>query len=255
MLGNRTKYKSTPDAFEVWKDHMVNLGFGYKLDVDLPSEKRGFIPNSKYYSNAFKTEKWNAHNVISIAIGQGEVLTTPLQLANFSAIIANRGYYHKPHVVKERKGAPLDTLYTIRRTSKIDRAHFEVTVEGMADAVTKGTCRRINMEPHITVCGKTGTAENPHGADHSLFIGFAPKDDPKVAIAVIVENGGFGATNAVPIARLMVQKYLLGEILEQDVYLEKSIAERVILPFIYKKNVLTSQSGNQTTPGENVQVN
>ena len=89
MLGNRTKYKSTPDAFEVWKDHMVNLGFGYKLDVDLPSEKRGFIPNSKYYSNAFKTEKWNAHNVISIAIGQGEVLTTPLQLANFSAIIAN----------------------------------------------------------------------------------------------------------------------------------------------------------------------
>ena len=216
---------------------MVNLGFGYKLDVDLPSEKRGFIPNSKYYSNAFKTEKWNAHNIISIAIGQGEILSTPLQLANFSALIANRGYYYKPHVVKERKGKSIDTLYTKRRESGIDREHFELTVNGMADAVTNGTCRRVNMEPYLTVCGKTGTAENPHGADHSLFIGFAPKDDPKVAIAVIVENGGFGATNAVPIARLMLQKHLMGEIMEQDKYLEKSLAERVILPFIYKKNM------------------
>ncbi len=248
MLSNRTKYKNTPEAFEVWKDHMVNLGFGYKLDIDLPSEKRGFIPNSKYYSNAFKTDKWNAHNVISIAIGQGEVLTTPLQLANFAAVIANRGYYYKPHVVRERKGAPLDTLYTNRRESKINREHFEVTVEGMADAVTNGTCRRINMEPHITVCGKTGTAENPHGADHSLFIGFAPKDNPKVAIAVIVENGGFGATNAVPIGRLMLQKYLMGEIMDQDLYLEQAIAERVILPFIYKKNVLTSSNLSVDTP-------
>ena len=237
MISNRTKYTSNLEAFEVWKNHMVNLGFGYKLDVDLPSEKRGFIPNSKYYSNAFKTEKWNAHNIISIAIGQGEILSTPLQLANFSALIANRGYYYKPHVVKERKGKSIDTLYTKRRESGIDREHFELTVNGMADAVTNGTCRRVNMEPYLTVCGKTGTAENPHGADHSLFIGFAPKDDPKVAIAVIVENGGFGATNAVPIARLMLQKHLMGEIMEQDKYLEKSLAERVILPFIYKKNM------------------
>ena len=237
MISNRTKYASNIDAFEVWKDHMVNMGFGYKLDVDLPSEKRGFIPNSKYYSNSFKTEKWNAHNIISIAIGQGEILATPIQLANFSALIANRGFYYKPHVVKERKGAPLDTLYSKRRESGIDRAHYELTVAGMADAVTNGTCRRVNMEPHLTVCGKTGTAENPHGADHSLFIGFAPKDNPKVAIAVIVENGGFGATNAVPIARLMLQKYLMGDIMEQDKYLEQSLAERVILPFIYKKNM------------------
>lgn len=237
LISNRTKYASNLEAFEVWKDYMIDMGFGYKLGVDLPSEKRGFIPNSKYYSNVFKTDKWNGHNIISIAIGQGEVSSTPLQLANFSALIANRGYYYKPHVVKERKGAPLDTLYTIRRDSRVDRAHFELTVEGMADAVTNGTCRRINMEPHLTVCGKTGTAQNPHGADHSLFIGFAPKDDPKVAIAVIVENGGFGATNAVPIARLMLQKYLFGEILEQDKFLEQTLADRVILPFIYKQNM------------------
>ncbi len=236
MISNRSKYSSNLEAFEVWKDHMVDLGFGYKLDIDLPSEKRGFIPNSKYYSNAFKTEKWNAHNIISIAIGQGEILATPLQMANFAALIANRGYFHKPHIVKDIKGSQLDTLYTNRRESGIDKSHFEVTVDGMADAVTNGTCRRINMEPYLTVCGKTGTAENPHGADHSLFIGFAPKDDPKVAIAVIVENGGFGATNAVPIGRLMLQKYLMGEIMEQDKYLEQSLTERVILPFIYMKN-------------------
>ena len=255
MLNNRTKYNSTIDAFEIWKEHMIDLGFGYKTDIDLPSEKRGFIPNSRFYSNAFKNEKWNAHNIISIAIGQGEILSTPLQLANFTAIIANRGHYYKPHVVKARKGTSLDTLYTNRRESNIDRAHFELTVEGMADAVTRGTCRRINMEPHITVCGKTGTSENSHGPDHSLFIGFAPKDDPQVAIAVIVETGGYGATNAVPIARLMMQKYLMGEIMPQDHFLEKDIASRVILPAVYRRNAPVQQIDSTTTRSINVQRN
>ncbi|NLU29886.1 MAG: penicillin-binding protein 2 [Bacteroidales bacterium] len=255
MLNNRTKYSSTIEAFEVWKEHMVDLGFGYKTDVDLPSEKRGFIPNSKYYSNAFKNDRWVAHNIISIAIGQGEILATPLQLANYTALIANRGYYHKPHVVKARKGAPLDTLFSKRRESNIRREHFELTVAGMADAVTHGTCRRANMEPFLTVCGKTGTAENPHGEDHSLFIGFAPKDDPKVAIAVIVENGGFGATNAVPIGRLMMQKYLMGEIMPQDQVLEKTIASRVILPFAYRRNASAQRIDSTATQVRNVQRN
>ncbi len=255
MLNNRTKYSSTIEAFEVWKEHMVDLGFGYKTDVDLPSEKRGFIPNSKYYSNAFKNDRWVAHNIISIAIGQGEILATPLQLANYTALIANRGYYHKPHVVKARKGAPLDTLFSKRRESNIRREHFELTVAGMADAVTHGTCRRANMEPFLTVCGKTGTAENPHGEDHSLFIGFAPKDDPKVAIAVIVENGGFGATNAVPIGRLMMQKYLMGEIMPQDQVLEKTIASRVILPFAYRRNASVQRIDSTATQVRNVQRN
>jgi penicillin-binding protein 2 len=255
MLSNRTKYNSTIDALEVWKKHMVDLSFGYKTGVDLPSEKGGFIPTSRFYSNAFKNDRWNAHNIISIAIGQGEVLTTPLQLANLSAIIANRGYYYKPHVVKARKGAPLDTLYTNRRESNISREHFELTVAGMADAVTNGTCRQINMEPYITVCGKTGTSENPHGEDHSLFIGFAPKDDPKVAIAVIVETGGYGATNAVPIARLMIQKYLMGEIMPQDQFLENIMASRVILPYIYRRNALIQHIDSIVTQERNVQRN
>ncbi len=237
MLSNRTKYSSVGEAFNRWRDHMVNMGFGYQLGVDLPSEKRGFIPNSKFYSNIFKTERWNAHNVISIAIGQGEVLATPLQIANLGATIANRGYFYKPHVVREIKGASLDSEYTTRKYTGINPEHFELTVAGMADAVKFGTCRGINLEPQVEVCGKTGTAENPHGDDHSLFMGFAPKDNPKVAIAVVVENGRFGATNAVPIARLMLQKFFNGEVPESDKWLEQTIMNREILPYVYTRNI------------------
>lgn len=241
MLSNRSKYGSVGEAFDIWKDHMVKMGFGYPLGVDLPSEKRGFIPNSKFYSNVFKTERWNAHNIISISIGQGEILTTPLQIANLGALIANRGYFYTPHVVKEIKGRVLDEAYTTRHESGINKVHFELTVAGMADAVTVGTCRGINLEPFFEVCGKTGTAENPHGDDHSLFMGFAPKDDPQVAIAVVVENGRFGATNAVPIARLMMQKYLRGEIPESDRWLEQSVINREILPYVYTRNLPARQ--------------
>ncbi len=237
MLNNRTKYASTKDAFDVWRDYMVNMGFGYRLGVDLPSEKRGFIPNSKFYSTVFNTERWNAHNIISISIGQGEILTTPLQIANLGAIIANRGYYYTPHVVSEVKNGALESTFTTRHETGVKREHYELTVNGMADAVSVGTCRGINLEPLMQVCGKTGTAENPHGDDHSIFMGFAPKDDPKVAIAVLVENGRFGATNAVPIARLMLQKYFLGEIPESDQWLEYSIVNREILPYVYTRNI------------------
>ncbi|RNC64603.1 penicillin-binding protein 2 [Proteiniphilum sp. X52] len=237
MLSNRSKYATVGAAFDVWRDHMVDMGFGYPLGVDLPSEKRGFIPNSKFYTNVFKTERWNAHNIISIAIGQGEILATPLQIANLGAMIANRGYYYTPHVVKERKGAALEATYTTRHDSGINREYLDITVKGMADAVTMGTCRGINLAPFVEVCGKTGTAENPHGDDHSLFMGFAPKDDPQVAIAVIVENGRFGATNAVPIARLMMQKFFRGEIPESDQWLETTIMKREILPYVYTRNL------------------
>jgi penicillin-binding protein 2 len=245
MLGNRSKYASTGNAFDVWKDHMVNMGFGYPLGVDLPSEKRGFIPNSKFYSRVFNTDRWHAHNIISIAIGQGEILATPLQIANLGALIANRGYFYTPHVVKEIKGGALDEQFTTRHESGINREHFEVTVAGMADAVTIGTCRGINLEPFMEVCGKTGTAENPHGDDHSLFIGFAPKDNPQVAIAVVVENGRFGATNAVPIARLMMQRYLMGEVPESDRWLENTIINREILPYVYTRNLPARQNESE----------
>ena len=237
MLGNRSKYMSVTAAFDVWRDHMVDLGFGYPLGVDLPSEKRGFIPNSKFYTNFFKTDRWNAHRIISIAIGQGEILATPLQIANLGAMIANRGHYYTPHVVKERKGVELETTYTTKHNSGINREYFELTVKGMADAVTAGTCRGINLMPLVEVCGKTGTSQNPHGDDHSIFMGFAPKDNPQVAIAVLVENGRFGATNAVPIARLMMQKFFSGEIPESDKWLETTIMNREILPYVYIRNL------------------
>ncbi len=237
MLTNK-KYTDINDAFDHWKDRMVSFGFGNKLNVDLPSEKRGFIPNSKFYSKVMKTDNWRAANVISIAIGQGEILTTPLQLANFSALLANRGHYYVPHVVKNMKDKPLDKTYTTRHETGIERDLIEVVVSGMAHAVTGGTCRGINLAPEIEVCGKTGTSENPHGDDHSLFMGFAPKDNPQVAIAVIVENGRFGATHAVPIARLMMQKMFKDSIPPSDKWLEDRIVNSVILPNMYLRNQL-----------------
>ena len=239
MLNNRTKYANTIEAFDVWRDHMVNMGFGYRLGVDLPSEKRGFIPNSKFYSTVFNTERWHAHNIISISIGQGEILATPLQIANLGATIANRGFFYTPHVVSDIKNGNLDSIFTTRHDTGVSSTHYELTVKGMADAVTIGTCRGINLEPLVEVCGKTGTSENPHGDDHSIFMGFAPKDNPKVAISVIVENGRFGATNAVPIARLMLQKHFRGEIPESDKWLEQTIITREILPYVYTRNIPT----------------
>lgn len=236
MLTNRTFYKDINEAFDRWKDRMVLMGFGNKLDVDLPSEKRGFIPNSKFYTKVHKTENWRASNIISIAIGQGEILTTPLQIANFAALTANRGHYYVPHVVKGLKNKPIDAKYTTRRESGIDRKHWEIAVSGMAHAVTGGTCRGIFMGPEVEVCGKTGTSQNPHGDDHSLFMGFAPKDNPQVAIAVVVENGRFGASTAVPIARLMFQKFFKDSIPDSDKWLEQRIVNTSILPNIYLRN-------------------
>lgn len=230
MLHNRQKYKTITEAFDIWKDHMVAQGFGYRLGVDMPSENRGFIPNAKFYSTHFKTENWRAANVISISIGQGEVTVTPLQGANLAATIANRGYYYAPHVVKEIQDTPLDSIYVNKHYTGINQGHYESIVEGMARAVTGGTARGANMLPEIEVCGKTGTAENPHGKDHSIFMGFAPKDKPQVAVFVIVENAGFGATYGVPIGRLMMRKYLEGEIPAKDKYIEDRIVSSVILP-------------------------
>lgn len=231
MLNNR-KYGGINEAFDVWKDHLVNMGFGYPLGVDLPYEKRGLIPNSKFYTS-LKGKNWKAGNVISIAIGQGEVLITPLQGANLAATIANRGYFYTPHLVKEIQDTILDKRYTDRRETGIKKEHYDLVANGMMWAVAGGTCRAANLSPDFVVCGKTGTAENPHGNDHSMFMGFAPMNDPKVAIFVIVENGGFGATTAVPIARLMLQMYLKGELRYSDLGYETMIANMVNLPSEY----------------------
>ena len=226
MLENRKKYKSFQEAIDVWKNHMVGQGFGYKLGVDLPAEKRGMIPNSQYYDGLYKSN-WNAFTVISIAIGQGEVLATPLQICNLAASIANKGFFYTPHVVKEISDTPLNTIYTKKHYTSIDSVNYEPIIEGMRGAVTGGTCR-VAYTPDIAICGKTGTAENA-GKDHSVFMGFAPMEAPKVAIFVYVENGGWGASYGVPIGRLMIEKYLKREIPVADKDLEYRMKNAVIL--------------------------
>lgn len=209
MISNRRKYKSKVEALNTWRDYMVSMGFGYKLGIDLPGEKRGLIPNASYYSDMYQGY-WNALTIISISIGQGEVNLTPLQVANLCATIANRGYYYVPHVVRKIQGLPLDTTYTRRHYTKATRRAYDYVVAGMRSAVIKGTCRSANRADY-EVCGKTGTAQN-HGKDHSIFMGFAPMNNPKIAVAVYVENGGYGADFGVPIGSLIIEQYMNGKL-------------------------------------------
>lgn len=211
MIDRRGKYGTPAKAFEIWKNHLVSMGYGYRLGVDLPSESRGFLPNAKFYDKVYGEGRWSANSIISVSIGQGEVLATPLQIANLSATIANRGWFITPHVVKEIQDTVLSPEYRERHQPKINRNHYEEVAAGMRMAVTGGTCRLANLTD-IEVCGKTGTAQNPHGRDHSAFMGFAPYHNPKIAVAVYVENAGFGATFGVPIGSLVIERYLKGKI-------------------------------------------
>jgi len=209
MMSNRSKYRTVEDAMNVWRDYMVSMGFGYKLGIDLPGEKRGLIPNSSFYDKAYHGS-WNGLTVISIAIGQGEVNLTPLQIANLGATIANRGYYYIPHVVRKVQYEPLDTTFMRRHRTKASERAYRAVIAGMRSSALKGTCKALAHLP-FTVCGKTGTAQN-RGQDHSVFMGFAPMNKPKIAIAVYVENGGFGADFAVPIAGVLFEQYMTGKL-------------------------------------------
>ena len=225
MIGSRQKYGSVQNAMNTWRDYMVSMGFGYKLGIDLPGEKRGMIPNAQFYDKAYRGS-WNGLTVISIAIGQGEVTATPLQIANLGATIANRGYFVTPHVVKEIEGEPMDSVFSEKRYTKVDKSHYDEVAQGMRMAVLGGTCRTANM-PDIEICGKTGTAQN-HGKDHSAFMGFAPLNNPKIAVAVYVENGGWGATYGVPIGKLIIEKYINGKLSPDDEALATDIQTRRI---------------------------
>lgn len=224
LVDRKSKYGSTGEAFETWKKHLVSLGYGYKLGVDLPGEGRGFIPNEGFYNKIYGEGRWSANTVISVSIGQGEILATPLQIANLGASIANRGWFITPHVVKEIQDTVLPDIYYEKRYPTIDPKYFEDVAEGMRMAVTGGTCTLANL-PDIEVCGKTGTAQNPHGKDHSAFLGFAPYKDPKIVVCAYVENAGFGATFGVPIGSLVMEKYLKGEIAPERKYLEDRMLE------------------------------
>ena len=219
------KYGKVQKAMNVWRDYMVSMGFGYKLGVDLPGEVRGMIPNAQFYDKAYRAS-WNGLTVISIAIGQGEVTLTPLQIANLCATIANRGEYITPHVVKNIENDTLPSQYLVPKKTLVSRGAYEHVVAGMRQAVLAGTCRGANL-PNIEVCGKTGTAQNK-GKDHSAFIGFAPMKEPKIALAVYVENGGFGATYAVPIGALLMEQYLNGELSETSKIKANEMQNRII---------------------------
>lgn len=212
LIDNK-KFGSVKVGLDCWKDHLVKFGLGYKLGIDIANENRGFIPNSAYYDKV-KGKNWNSLGVVSLSIGQGELLLTPIQMANVAATIANKGWFITPHVVHKISGGHIDSLYTQRRETGIDTAAFTVVQDGMEAAVWSpfgGTARAAQI-PGIKVCGKTGTAQNPHGRDHSIFMAFAPRENPQIAISVYVENAGFGATWAAPIAALMIEKFINGSI-------------------------------------------
>jgi penicillin-binding protein 2 len=217
ILENK-KYGSIQEAFDNWREYVLSFGFGQKLGSDFPSELGGNIPTSKFYDRIYGRRGWRFPTIVSLSIGQGEIGATPLQIANLAATMANRGFYYIPHLVKDSDGVEIDPKYRERHYTKVDTTHFQTAVEGMYMAVNGGgsaggTAFRAAI-PGLDVCGKTGTAQNPHGKDNSVFICFAPKDNPKIAVAAYVENAGFGATWALPVASLMLERYINGEISE-----------------------------------------
>ena len=223
------KYDTPDKGVNQWNSHLKSFGLGNYLGYDLSVGKRGFIPNAAYYNSWYKEGGWKAPTIISNAIGQGEVLTTPIQLANFTAAIANRGYYYTPHFLRSVSGDSIQQKF-LRKNTSIDPEHFEVVIDGMHKVVERGTARIARIKG-IEVCGKTGTAENfmkidgvkTQLTDHSIFVAFAPKEDPKIAIAVFIENGYWGGRWAAPIASLMLEQYINKEVKRS--WLEKRMVE------------------------------
>jgi len=222
------KYDSIDEAMDKWNEYVKSFGFGQKLGSDFPSELGGNIPDSKYYNRVYNKGGWKATTVISLSIGQGEIGCTPLHLANLCATIANRGFYYTPHIIKDSENVTIDPKYKEKNYTMVDTTHFHKVIGGMYRAVNSGYgsggTASVAAVEGLDICGKTGTAQNPHGNDHSVFICFAPKDNPKIAVAAYVENGGFGATWAAPIASLLAEKYLNGEISQS----RKPLEERML---------------------------
>ena len=216
ILENKRKYEISKDGFEAWREYVLSFGFGRKLESDFLGEGAGYVPTREFYDERYR-KSWNALTLLSLSIGQGELGCTPLQMANLAAIVANRGYYYIPHIVRQIEGQDsLDARFYKRQYTNVAPKHFETIVSGMWRGVNKdGNCKGARLEGY-DVCGKTGTAQNPKGADHSTFISFAPRNNPKIAIAVYVEHAGFGKDMAVPIASLIEEQYLTGKIARRD---------------------------------------
>ncbi len=227
ILENR-KYRSQAEALDKWHDYVSSFGFGHKLGSDFPAELGGTIPTSNYYNKIYGKGGWKFTTVISISIGQGEIGVTPLQIANMCATVANRGYYYIPHIVKDSDSLRIDDKFREKQYTMVDTTNFKKVIKGMWKAVNSGFgsggTASIAAVEGLDICGKTGTAQNPRGADNSVFICFAPMDNPKIAVAAYVENAGFGATWSAPIASLLVEKYLTGQISDK----RKPLEERML---------------------------
>ncbi len=246
---DNSAYNSTAEAYDKWKQYCTSFGLGLKTGVDLPSEVGGNIPSVKYYNKIYGAGRWRFATIISLGIGQGEILVTPLQMANLYACIANKGYYITPHIVKKITDPVTQKDVTHgyeRHQCMVDTKWFDPVNEGLFQVVEAGTARAARVEG-ITMCGKTGTAQNPHGDNHSMFAGFAPKDNPKIAVAVVVENGGYGGDFAAPIASLMVEKYLNDTIQTKRLPIEERMINSNLL---HKYGVQTNKSAGLSTDGE-----
>lgn len=241
-LLDNPKYGSVTNGFNVWADHVRSFGLGDRLNGDFPNELRGNVPLSGYYDRFYGENRWRSLQLVSLSIGQGEMMVTPIQMANLTAAIANRGYYYTPHMLKSIGNSGTNPEFSEIRRTTIDSLFFEPVIEGMYRAVNgpDGGTARVAEVRGLDICGKTGTVQNPHGNDHSVFIGFAPRDNPKIAIAVYVENAGFGSTVAAPIASLIIEKYLTEEV-SRKLLEERMIKTDFINPPVFVRAAVPAQ--------------
>ncbi|MBK8622199.1 MAG: hypothetical protein IPN79_10655 [Saprospiraceae bacterium] len=223
-------YKKPGVGLDTLVSYLYDFGLGKRLGVDLSYENKGYVPTSEYYNRLYRKEVngWRSVWTLSLGIGQGEMQLTTIQMANLAVILANRGFYYTPHLIKQfRSGKPLPIEYSIPKKVRIDKKHFAPVIDGLEKVVLYAA--RSAYVPGLDVCGKTGTSENVHGEDHSVFFGFAPKNKPRIAIAVFVENAGFGAEWAAPVAGLMIEKYLNKEISPARKYLEENMIKGILV--------------------------
>jgi penicillin-binding protein 2 len=229
---DQRKFKSTAEGYQNWRNHVLTFGIGKRLYSDLPQELKGNVPTIEYYDKYFGKSRWRSSTVVSLSIGQGELGITPLQMANTMCIIANKGYFYIPHIAKRAGNVTqVDRKFLEKNFTDVDASYYEIVIDGMESVVESGTAAASKIKG-ITVCGKTGTAQNP-GKDHSLFVGFAPRENPKIAIGIMVENGGWGSDWAAPIATLMIEKYLTDSISRPA--LEKRMLDGVVSPKVYQQ--------------------
>lgn len=235
LNGNKNVFKASELGIKQWSDDVKKFGFSGRLGIDLPSEGRGILPDVPYYDKYLGKGQWRFGQIYSVSIGEGEVTITPLKIANLAATIANRGWFITPHVVrgvgKDKNPLP---QFTERHETDIDKHYYEVVADGMERAVVAGTTAKSAILPGVQICGKTGTSQNRHGEDHAIFMAFAPKYNPKIAVAVFVENAGYGGTHAAPIASLIIEKHLNGIVrrktLEQQIINKSYLGRVVIIP-------------------------